>query len=58
LFNKLKKEALKAKLGQIKSNLILRLPKDIETACGLRKGEEVLITLEDRGIKIIPAEAD
>ena len=55
LLNKLKKEVIRAKLGKIRSNLILRLPKDVETALGLEKGEEVIIKVEDHEIKIIPA---
>ena len=54
LLNKLKKEAIKTKLGKIRSNLILRLPKDVENALNLRKGKEVLIKVERKGIKIIP----
>ena len=42
LANKLKKEAVKAKLGRIRSNLVLRLPKDVESALNLHQGEEVL----------------
>ena len=30
LLNKLKKDAIRAKLGKIRSNLIVRLPKDLE----------------------------
>jgi len=52
LLNKLKKEAIKVKLGRTRSNLILRLPKDVETALNLEKGENVLITIEDDGLKI------
>lgn len=55
LLNRLKKEAIRAKLGKIRSNLILRLPKDIEYALGLEKGKDVLIRVEDRGFKIMPA---
>lgn len=55
LLNKLKKEVIRAKLGKIRSNLILRLPKDIETALDLEKGEDVLIKVEDKGFKIVPA---
>ena len=54
LLNKLKKAAIRAKLGKIRSNLILRLPKDVETALDLEKGEDVLITVEDKGMKIVP----
>ena len=42
LLNKLRKETIKAKLGRVRSNLILRLPKEVQTALGLEKGEEVL----------------
>lgn len=55
LLNKLKHEVIKAKLGKIRSNLILRLPKDLENALNLEKGENVLIKIEDEGFKIIPA---
>ena len=54
LLNKLKKEAIKTKLGQIRSNLILRLPKGVEDALGLQKGKSVLIQVEDRGFKVVP----
>lgn len=54
LLNKLKKASIRAKLGKVRSNLILRLPKDIEIALGLEKGEDVLIKIEDNGIKIVP----
>lgn len=55
LLNKLKKEAVKARLGRIRSNLILRLPKDIEAALDLKKGEDVILKVEGKGIKIVPA---
>ena len=55
LLNKLKKEILQVKLGQIKSNLILRLPKEVERALNLEKGEEVKIKIEGKTLKIIPA---
>lgn len=55
LLNKLKKEVLKAKLGKVRSNLILRLPKDLEYALDLEEGEEVIINLEDNCFKILPA---
>src|SRR3989338_6172952 len=50
-----KKEVLKAKLGKIRSNLILRLPKDLEHAFSLEKGENVLIEVEGNGFKVVPA---
>lgn len=55
LLNKLRKEAIRAKLGRIRSNLILRLPKDVEQALSLKKGEDVLIRVEDHGLRITPA---
>ncbi len=55
LLNKLKKESIRARLGRVRSNLILRLPKDVENALNLKKGEEVLIKIEGRGFKTMPA---
>ena len=46
--NKLKKEALEAKLGRIKSNLILRIPKAIEEALELREGEKIAVRVHSR----------
>jgi hypothetical protein len=53
LLNKLKKQAIKAKLGKIRSNLIIRLPKDIETVFSLEKGKSVNIQVEHDGFKIV-----
>jgi len=55
LLNKLKRKAIRAKLGKVRSNLILRLPTNIEHALSLKQGEEVLISIEDNAIKITPA---
>lgn len=55
LLNKLKKGALHAKLGKIRSNLILRLPKDVETVLDLHQGEEVLLKVEMNKLEVIPA---
>ena len=52
LLNKLKKEAVRVKLGKIRSNLILRLPKSVEQALNLKKGEDVLIRIEEKGLRI------
>jgi hypothetical protein len=52
LLNKLKKEKIKAKLGKIKSNLILRVPKDIETALGFEQGNEVELTIENNELRV------
>ena len=55
VLNKLKNQVIKAKLGKIRSNLILRLPKDVEFALNLQKGEDVIIKVEDKIMKIFPA---
>lgn len=54
LLNKIKKEHIKVKLGRMRSNLILRLPKEIETALGLHKGEKVTLKVRENEIKIVP----
>ena len=48
LLNKLKKTKYLLKLGQIKSNLIVRIPKDISCALNLQKGAEVELKLKDK----------
>ena len=55
LLNKLKKEELRAILGQIKSNLIIRVPKEIELALQLKKGKEVILKIEKKGFLVLPA---
>lgn len=55
LLNKLKKETLRAKLGRIRSNLILRLPRDVETILNLHQGEEVLLKVDKNKLEMIPA---
>jgi len=52
LLNKLQKEVIITKLGKIRSNLILRLPKDVEQALHLEKGEKVSIQVEKNGLKV------
>jgi transposase-like protein len=54
LINKLKKQIIKAKLGRIRSNLIIRLPKDIEEVLGLKKGKEVSLELDENKLIIKP----
>lgn len=54
IMNKLRKQVLRAKLGRIKSNLILRVPKEIETILNLHEGEHVRLKLERDGLKVIP----
>jgi len=47
LINKLKKAKIKVKLGQNKNNLILRIPKAVENAIGLKKGKEIELKLNN-----------
>ena len=53
--NRLKKKGIKAKLGRNRTNLILRIPKNIETALGLHEGELVTLRVENKELKLIPA---
>ena len=55
LMKKLEKQKLITKLGQIRSNLILRIPKDVGEALNLKKGEEVAIKIEGNEIKVVKA---
>ncbi len=55
LRQKLAHAKLTAKLGRIRSNLILRLPKDVEKALGLAEGEEVQLTVERGVLKVAKA---
>ena len=55
LLNKLQKENIRAKLGRIKTNLIVRVPKEVENALNLKKGEEVLIKVKEKGFVVVPA---
>ncbi|PIN87320.1 hypothetical protein COV19_00365 [Candidatus Woesearchaeota archaeon CG10_big_fil_rev_8_21_14_0_10_44_13] len=50
LLNKLKKEAIKIRLGRIRSNLILRVPKAVEDALGWEKGKEVTLRIKEKEI--------
>ena len=47
LLNKLKKSKYHLKLSKVKSNLILRIPKEIGEALNLDKGAEVEFSLRD-----------
>lgn len=53
LLNKLKKHKYHLKLSQVKSNLILRIPKEIGEVLNLKKGEEVEFGLKDANEIII-----
>ena len=52
LLNKLEKDSLKVKLGRIRSNLILRLPRSVEEAMCLKKGEEVTVRIKDNRLVV------
>jgi CxxC motif-containing protein len=43
LFNKILTKEYKVKLGQIRSNLIVRIPTELSEVLGLHKGEKVLL---------------
>ncbi len=47
LLNKLKKHKFSLKLSQVKSNLILRIPKEVSEVLGLRKGGKVEFGLKN-----------
>ncbi|MBU2561330.1 MAG: AbrB/MazE/SpoVT family DNA-binding domain-containing protein [Nanoarchaeota archaeon] len=47
LLNKLKKQKFRLKLNQVRSNLILRIPKEVGEAMGLRNGSEIEFSLKD-----------
>jgi len=52
--NKLKHQKFQAKLGRIRSNLIVRIPKAIEEALGLKQGEKVTLKVKGKTIEITP----
>lgn len=59
LINKLKKHKFYLKLSQVKSNLILRIPKEVSEVLNLRKGEKVEFGLKNtKEIIIHPIGAD
>ena len=45
--NKVKKKEYEVKLGQIRSNLIIRIPKELADALGMSKGATVKIQADD-----------
>ena len=58
LLNKLKKQRYHLKLSQVKSNLILRIPKEVSDALKLHKGAEVEFSLKgSKEFVIHPLEA-
>ena len=56
LLNKLKKQVFRLKLNQVRSNLILRIPKEVSDAMSLRDGSEVEFCLQDGKMVIKSAE--
>ena len=49
LLNQVRKEAFRVKVGRVRSNLILRIPKRIADALELKDGEEVTLRVEGDG---------
>ena len=45
--NKLKKKKFHLKLSQVRSNLVLRIPKQVGEVLGLKKGDEVEFSVKD-----------
>jgi len=56
LLNKLKNSKFEVKIGQIRSNLIVRIPKEVQKALGLEKGEELILKIPSKDkIELITA---
>jgi AbrB family looped-hinge helix DNA binding protein len=54
LLNRIQKEAFRVKVGKVRSNLIVRIPKKIADALQLKDGDEVTLKVEgDQEITII-----
>lgn len=47
LINKIMKKKYEVTIGQIRSNLIIRIPTELAEALGLHKGEKVKIKVDD-----------
>ncbi len=54
LLNKLKKKKFHLKLSQVRSNLVLRIPKQVGEVLKLKKGSEVEFSLKNGKIIIEP----
>jgi hypothetical protein len=52
LLNKLKKQKVAVKVGQVRSNLILRIPKAMADALRIKKGDVVTLMLGEREIRV------
>jgi hypothetical protein len=55
LLNKILEKEYRIKLGQIRSNLIIRIPTELAEALGLNKGESVLLKAD--GLRKLHIEA-
>jgi len=54
LLNQVRKENFRVKVGKVRSNLILRIPKRIADALELKDGEEVTIKVEsEKEIRVL-----
>lgn len=47
LLHKLEHSELEAKLGRVKSNLILRIPRAVEEGLGLKEGEKIRLKVRN-----------
>lgn len=54
LLNKLRKMLYRIKLNKVKSNLILRIPKDVSDALALKEGEEITLAVKNKEIVVQP----
>ena len=52
LLNKLKKQNFELKLNLVKSNLILRIPKVVSGALGLKNGDTLNLSIDGKNIKL------
>ena len=52
LLNKIKKMLYHVKLNKVKSNLILRIPKEVSDALNLHKGKQVTIAIKNKEIVV------
>ena len=48
LLNKIMNSKFEVKIGQIRSNLIVRIPKEVQNALGLEKGEVIVLKIPSK----------
>jgi len=53
LVNKLKNKKFEMKIGKIRSNLIIRIPKDISDLLGMRAGNKITLTAKPDRIELL-----